>query len=103
MTTNSWELWEGADYPAEKPNPSIYYYPDKIDIEDGDHLDDLVNQMHLDGVAPTKPAARAMLESAVVVHGAVQDIDGELYAYFGGYQDYEVTDATWVEVDEYAD
>lgn len=107
MTSITWEQWTGQGYPAEKPNPSIYYYPRTVDIEDEENLSALVAEMHLDGAAPTKSEARKLLDSAIVVHGQVVDLDGELHCYFGpkygaGEEGYEVThDATWVEVDEY--
>lgn len=107
MTSTSWEQWTGHGYPAEKLNSTTYYYPSTVDIEDEDNLAALVTEMHLDGVVPTKSAARELLDSAIVIHGQVVDDEGELYCYFGpkhGPEDngYHVThDATWVEVDEY--
>lgn len=107
--SKQWEQWEGQGYPSTKDAPVIYYYPGKVDIEKDDNMDDLVRELHFDGIAPTKSDARLILEDAVVVHGLVVDIDGELHCYFGpkyefGEEGYRVThEATWVEVDEYED
>jgi len=90
-------------------NPTIYYYPGSIDIEEADHLYTLVDVIHEDGVAPSKRDARDLVDKAIVVHGKVVDIEGELHCYFGpafgeGEDGYHVTHkATWVELDEYAD
>lgn len=105
----AWGEWDGQGYPASKVSPIVYYFPGKVDIESSDRQEPLVETLHMDGVAPTKVAARKMLDNAVVVHGQVVDLDGELHCYFGpthGYDEdgYNVThEATWVELDEYED
>lgn len=107
MTPHTWEQWDGIDYPSERQNPIVYYYPGTVDIEDPDNLNSLIVEMHQDGVAPTTRAARAMLEAATVVHGQVLQEDGELrfHASSRGYPDtadhHLAYDATWVEVDDY--
>lgn len=105
----TWEQWDGYEYPSEKLNPVVYYYPGIVDIEDPDNLNALITEIHQDGVAPSKKAARALLEAAIVIHGQVKRIDGDLHFYAGtkfspDSADYHsATDATWVEVDEYDD
>lgn len=109
MTTSpSWSQWDGNDYPSEKLNPIVYFYPGIVDIEEPENLNDLVTELHQDGIAPSKRAARALLEAAIVVHGQVKKIDGDLHFYGPKFasdsSDYHSGhDATWVEVDEYDD
>lgn len=110
MTPSSnWEQWDGQGYLSTKLLPVIYYYPGKVDIENDAVLDNLVDEIHIDGVAPDKRGARRLLESAVVVHGQIVDIDGELHYYSGSSYDaasdsYGLSsEATWVELDEYED
>ena len=107
--SNLWEQWDGQGYPPSKLDPVIYYYPGTVDIEDPDELQNLIEVVFMDGVAPSRIIARVMADSAVVVHGQVVDIEGELNCYFGpeygiGEDGYAVTHkATWVEFDEYDD
>ena len=104
-TTPSWSLWDGQDYAPRKLNPSIYYYPGKVDVEEPEVLDALVTEAHLDGVAPSKSEARKLLETAIVTHGRVINLDGELRVHTGDDEAWRlvVTDATWVELDEHAE
>lgn len=108
-TSPTWEQWDGQGYPAEKLNPTIYYFPGTADIERIEERDALATEIHQDGVAPTRRSAHILMENAIVVHGQVVDIEGELHCYFGpkygiGDGGYEIThDATWVELDEYTD
>jgi hypothetical protein len=99
-----WEQWDGEDFPATRLNSVVYYYPGKVDIEEHDHINDLITEVHQDGVTPSKLAARALLEKAVVVHGLVQQELGEL-TFYTGDEAYGrgVFEATWVELDEYSD
>ena len=104
-----WELWEGYGYPNEKSNSLVYYIRGAADLEDDEERDNLAKVMHVDGTAPTARLALDLLESAVVLHGQVTDLEGELHCYFGPQyafdsEEYYITrDATWVEVDEYED
>ncbi len=102
----TWTQWEGRGYPSVKSDPTIYYYPDTVDIEDPDNLNELITEMHMDGVVPSKGAARALLENAIIVHGEVVELDGDLVAYFETSKEFGFetsNDATWVELDEYAE
>lgn len=107
MTTSpSWEQWDGLDFPAEKQNPTIYYYPGRADIEDVEIRNELADEIYQDGVTPSKGTAHGILESAIVTHGQVQYHQGELRFYTGtGYYDFaeDSHEATWVELDEYDD
>jgi hypothetical protein len=105
MTPSSrWEQWDGVDFPATKLNSIVYYYPGKVDIEEHEHINDLIDEIHQDGVTPNKRAARALLEEAVVVHGMVHKDMDELTFYNGDSMfDRNISEATWVELDEYSD
>lgn len=98
-----WEQWDGIGYPSERFDSVIYYYPGRVDIENQDNLDNLVNELHQDGIAESKSEARSMLDRAIVIHGQVTEVDGELHCLFGNKQDGEslkkTIDATWVEID----
>lgn len=99
-----WEQWDGVDFPASKLNSIVYFFPGKVDIEEHEHIEELIGTVHQDGVAPSKGAARALLEAAVVVHGRAHRELDELEFYTGDESfDSHVFDATWVELDEYSD
>lgn len=109
-TKKTWQQWEGLGFSPSNYAASVYYYPGKVDIESNtDLFDALVEEIHMDGVAVNKSEARKFLESAIVVHGQVVEIDGELQCYFGpdhsfGEEGYTLThEATWVELDEDAE
>lgn len=101
-----WEQWEGSGYPADRLTSVIYYYPAKADIEQDEQRDKLAAEIQMDGVAPSKGTAHQVLEDAIVFHGQVEYILGELWFYQGNSGDslvHEVHDATWVEIDAYED
>jgi hypothetical protein len=99
-----WEQWDGAGFPATRLNSVVYYFPGKVDIEEHDHINDLIAEIHQDGVTPSKLAARALLEEATVVHGQARQELGEL-TYYTGDDPHGISafDATWVELDEYVE
>lgn len=102
--TSKWEQWEGSNYPSGTSSPTVYFYPQTVDIEDFDNLTALVEEIHMDGVVPSKKAARALLESATVVHALyVKDEDGYTFYTGGDDWDYIPQEGTWVELDEYED
>jgi len=104
MNPLRWELWEGTNFPATKYNAVIYFFPAKVDIENHGHINDLIDTIHEDGITPSKQAARALLEEAIVVHGSVFEDLGEREFYTGdSFLDRHISDATWVELDEYSD
>ena len=104
-----WEEWDGTGFPAKNPHAIIYYFPGRVDIEKDENLDALITEIHQDGVADSKNDARIMLNRAIVVHGQVVEVDGDLQFYTGpswgqGEEVYEnTTDATWVEMEELND
>lgn len=104
-----WELWYGQGLPTEKNESSVYYYPNNIDIENESYRDQLIVEIHRDGLAPTKSDASNLLDNAIVSHGDVLEVDGELQYYTGtqdiwGETGQGVThSATWVEIDEYVE
>lgn len=101
-----WEQWEGQGYPSDRLTSVIYYYPGKADIEDQDQRDELAKEIQMDGVAPSKGTAHLVLEDAIVFHGQVETMQGELWFYRGESTDgfaQNLHDATWVELDAYED
>lgn len=103
-TSKTWEQWQGTGFPADRLTSVIYFYPGRADIESAAQRDKLALEIQQDGIAPTNFAAHIVLEDAIVVHGQVVDIDGELSYYQGGEDEIFTTfDATWVELDEYED
>lgn len=104
-----WELWYGQEFPTEKTESSVYYYPNNIDIENESYRDELIVEIHRDGLAPTKSDAANLLDNAIVVHGEVLETDDDLYYYTGTQNSWGEAEkgtthsATWVEIDEYVE
>lgn len=105
-SSSSWQQWDGQGYPADRLTSVIYYYPGKANIEDDEQRDRLAHELRMDGIAPSKFTAHLILEDAIVFHGQVEYILGELWFYKGESNDsfaHEIHDATWVELDAYED
>lgn len=104
-TTPKWEQWDGAGFPSERFDSPIYYYPGKVDIEDPTNLQDLILEIHLDGVASSRTEARTMTDKAVVTHGQTTTEDGQVIFYSGSKDEFfdDTKDATWVELVGYDD
>lgn len=98
--SNKWEQWDGTGFPASQFDAVIYYYPGKVDIEDPDNLRDLIDEIHMDGIAGSKSEAKRLLEFATVVHGQTTMVDGDLAFYSGSKDEYfdSTKEATWVEL-----
>lgn len=100
---HQWEQWEGTGFPSDRFNSIVYYYPGKVDIEDIEQRNELAIEIHRDGIVPDKRAAHALLETAIVTHGQVEKVLGELSFSSGADSAVIAHDATWVELDEYSD
>lgn len=101
-----WQQWDGSGLPTEKLDAIVYFYPGRVDIEDAELREALVAEIHMDGVTPDKRTAHGVLENAIVIHGQVEDLHGELSVYtHDASNDYShhPYDATWVELDEYVE
>jgi len=99
-----WTQWDGKGYPTQKDDPSIYYAIGNVDVEDDEVLRDLATIMRVDGLVPSLRDGLKLLESAIVLHGQVVELDDETYPSFDDTNCIEgfTSDATWVEIDEYA-
>jgi hypothetical protein len=105
-SSQTWQQWEGLGYPAERLTSVIYYFPGKANIENDEQRDRLAEEIKMDGIAPSKSTAHLILEDAIVFHGQVEYILGELWFYNGnssGNLTQEIHEATWVELDAYED
>ncbi len=103
-TKKAWQQWEGLGFFPSNFDAAVYYYPGKVDIESqSERYDELVNEIHMDGVASTKAEARAFLDNAIITHGQIVKIGDEIHFYTGPDDSHLAHEATWVELDQNAE